>query len=307
MVTGHMVTGHMMTTATGSNSPWLTALSILWVVVVAGWILLFAVLIGLVVILTVARGRSRRRRLKAAAAPTAAAQDTGVGARMDALRRADPDFDQQLLLEAAQMACLLVFAATSTGDDAPLSQLATEAFWSTPFGRYIRIAARDRRRERARAAKDGSAATRRSWVPLDYLASVPELVDVRLGREQRVCVRVFMSELMAIVRPDAAFLANAGATGSLVSVAASLGSAVVAKMNDAPVDVSWVSGTGRFDLTFVRPAGTRTDPSAVLASRTCTVCGATYRSEFAVACSHCGVERPLPWGLWRLAENTPVE
>ena len=160
---------------------------------------------------------------------------------------------------------------------------------------------------RARAAEDGSAPVRRSWVPLDYLASGPELVDVQLGPEQRVCVRVSMSELMAIVRPGAASLANVGAAGSLVSVAASLGGAMAATMNDAPVDVSWVSGTGRFDLTFVRPAGTRTDPSAVLASRTCTVCGATYRSEFAVACSHCGAERPLPWGLWRLAQNTPVE
>ena len=307
MVTGHPNTGYLVVTATGSHSPWLTALGIVWLIVILSWVLLFAVMIGLGATLTVARVRGRRQRLRTAAAPVAAPLDSGVGARLDALRHADPDFDEQVLLEAAQMACLLVFAATSTGDDAPLSQLAAQEFWSTPFGRYVRIAARDRRRERARAAKDGSASVPRSWVPLDYLASVPELVDVQLRPEQRVCVRVAMSELMAIVRPDAAFLANAGAARSLVSVAASVGGAMAARMNDAPVDVSWVSGTGRFDLTFVRPAGARTDPSAVLASRACTACGAAYRSEFAVACSHCGAERPLPWGLWRLAQNTPVE
>jgi hypothetical protein len=299
-----MVTGHLVAAAAGSTSPWATALGIVWLIVVVSWIALFVVLAGSVAIMVVSRGRSHRRRLKAAAAPP---QDNGVGARLDALRRADPDFDEQLLLEAAQMANLLVFAATSTGDDAPLSHLASEGFWSTPFGRFVRTTAGDRRRQRARAAKDGPSSAQRPWVPLDYLASVPELVDVQLGPEQRVCVRVSASELMAIVQSGAASMAAAGAAGSLLSAGASLGGSMAARMTYAPVDVSWLSGTGRFDLIFARPAGTRTDPSAVLAGRTCTACGATYRSEFAVACAHCGAGRPLPWGLWRLAESTPVE
>jgi len=248
MVTGHPNTGYLVVTATGSHSPWLTALGIVWLIVILSWVLLFAVMIGLGATLTVARVRGRRQRLRTAAAPVAAPLDSGVGARLDALRHADPDFDEQVLLEAAQMACLLVFAATSTGDDAPLSQLAAQEFWSTPFGRYVRIAARDRRRERARAAKDGSASVPRSWVPLDYLASVPELVDVQLRPEQRVCVRVAMSELMAIVRPDAAFLANAGAARSLVSVAASVGGAMAASRRaDRPL-----SGSCQPDLHRLR-------------------------------------------------------
>jgi hypothetical protein len=299
-----MVTGHLVAAAAASNGPWATALGIVWLIVVVSWIVLFVVLAGLVAVMVVSRGRSRRRRVKAAGA---APKDSGMGARLDALRRADPDFDERLLLEAAQMANLLVFAATSTGDDAALSHLASQEFWSTPFGRFVRTTAGDRRRQRARAAKDGPSSAQRPWIPLDYLASVPELVDVQLGPEQRVCIRVSASELMAIVESGAASMAAVGAASNLLSVGASLSSGLAARMNYAPVDVSWLAGTGRFDLTFARPAGTRTDPSAVLAGRTCTICGATYDSEFAVACAHCGAERPLPWGLWRLAESTPVE
>jgi hypothetical protein len=68
-----------------------------------------------------------------------------------------------------------------------------------------------------------------------------------------------------------------------------------------------MSGAGRYDLDFVRPAGTRTDPGAALASRTCAACGAAYRSEFAVECAHCRAERPVPWGQWRLSQITAVE
>jgi hypothetical protein len=44
-----------------------------------------------------------------------------------------------------------------------------------------------------------------------------------------------------------------------------------------------------------------------VASRTCTTCGATYRSELATTCANCKASRPLPWGEWRLADLTPVE
>jgi hypothetical protein len=53
--------------------------------------------------------------------------------------------------------------------------------------------------------------------------------------------------------------------------------------------------------------GSHTDPDAAVASRTCTTCGATYRSELATTCANCKASRPLPWGEWRLADLTPVE
>jgi hypothetical protein len=45
---------------------------------------------------------------------------------------------------------------------------------------------------------------------------------------------------------------------------------------------------------------------AVLADRTCVTCGATYRSELATACAHCGTARAVPWGQWRLASADPA-
>ena len=79
------------------------------------------------------------------------------------------------------------------------------------------------------------------------------------------------------------------------------------RTNDAPAGVSWLSWAGRYDLEFTRPANSRTDPEAALASRTCPACGAAYRSEFATACAHCGAPRPVAWGSWQLNRITSVE
>jgi hypothetical protein len=87
----------------------------------------------------------------------------------------------------------------------------------------------------------------------------------------------------------------------------SVGRAVAAEASDQKRDsVSWTGADGHYDLTFVRPAGSLTDPAAVLADRTCSTCGATYQSELAVACQHCGAARPMPWGQWRLASAAPA-
>lgn len=297
-----MVTGHLVTAA--SETPLLVAWGVLELIAVVSWAVLFAVLLGFFVILIVSRNRAQRRR---ATAPPAAPYDGAVRSQLDALRRADPDFDEQLLLEAAQTAALLIFAAVSAGDDAPINWLATTSFWATPFGNYVSTAARDRQQERAQAAASDTGPSRnKQMVPLDYLASLPQLAAITLGPEQRVSVRVSFSQLQAIVRPDAMSLAAGAAAGNLLSAVVSLAKAISAQVNQGPVNVSWVSAAGRYDLIFERPAGTLTDPSAALASRTCNVCGATYTSEFATACAHCGAERSLPWGLWRLAESTPV-
>ena len=109
------------------------------------------------------------------------------------------------------------------------------------------------------------------------------------------------------MRPGAPEFAAGVAATNFPSAMASLGKAVAVTANDRKTEgVSWLAAGGRYDLAFVRPAGSRTDRSAALADRTCTTCGAAYRSELATACTHCGTERPLPWGRWRLAEATPV-
>jgi len=120
-------------------------------------------------------------------------------------------------------------------------------------------------------------------------------------------VRVSFDQLQAVVQPGAADYAAGAAATSFTSAMISIGKSVrTTSNNPRSNEVSWLGAGGRYDLVFVRPAGTSTDPSAALADRTCTTCGATYRSELATACAHCGTERPLPWDRWRLADAAPV-
>jgi len=200
----------------------------------------------------------------------------------------------------------------TTGDVAPIGRLVTSSFWQTPFGRITQLAARDRRRENARAAADAAGPGRRSrsrWnIPVDYHPSVPELIAVQLGREQRVLVRVSFDQLAAIVRPGAQDFAAGAAAPNLGSALVSASRAVASAQASSaqPASVAWVASGGHYALTFSRPSGRTTDPAAALADRTCVTCGATYQSELAIACQHCQAPRPLPWGDWRLADAQPV-
>ena len=73
----------------------------------------------------------------------------------------------------AQLICLVLFAAISTGDEEAIRRLAAASFWSTLFGRYSRNAARDVRLQRiqeqgrrpARVAGPGFRWTTRPWPP----------------------------------------------------------------------------------------------------------------------------------------------
>ena len=308
------MTGLEILAMSGTQRTGLTALGIVEIIVVGSWVLLFVVLLGLLAVTITLRGRGQRRRALAAQRPGArsgavAARAATHPAELATLRRADPNFDEQLLLDAALTATLLMFAATSTGDDGPLSRLVTDSFWQTPLGRLTQTTARDRRRENAQSAGDPAGGRRvNRWnIPLDYQPSVPELIAVLVGPADKVCVRVSFEQLQAVVRPGAAELAAGVAATNFASAMVSLGKGVAVTANDGKTQaVSWLAAGGRYDLAFVRPAGSLTDPSAALADRTCTTCGATYRSELATACAHCRAERPLPWGRWRLAEATPV-
>ena len=169
----------------------------------------------------------------------------------------------------------------------------------------------DLRPRRSPAAPDGRARSdavrRRARLPADYQASAPELVALELGARQRARIRVSFSQLLAVVAPGAGAQTAMASAANLPSLAASFGGVMSERMNGAAAGLSWLSWAGRYDLDLIRPGNAQTDPGAALASRTCPACGATYRSELATACSHCRAERPLPWGLWRLASITAVE
>jgi hypothetical protein len=302
-----MVTPAAMAAVPGPAKAGLSVFGIVELVVIGSWILMFALLIGMGSVIYRARRRSGRRAAAAAAsAPPARLLAAPPG--LAALRRADPNFDEQVLLDAALTATLLVFAATTTGDVSPLGRLVTDSFWRTPFGTITSTAARDRRREAIQAARDASRPSSARWyIPIDYHPSVPELVAVDLGARQRVSVRVAFGQLQAIVRPAAAQFAAGASAPSFTSAVISIAGSVTAEINGPrPSEVSWVASGGHYDLRFVRPARARTDPAAALSDRTCPACGATYRSELAVGCAHCRAARPLPWGQWRLAEAIPV-
>ena len=296
-----------------------TALSIAALVVFLSWVLLFVLLLALYAAVILARKR-RRPALTPGGARLGEGQARGLltpvrglgqgvpPAGLDELRQADPGFDEQLLLDAAQTATLLIFVASATGDEKPISRVVTESYWRTPLARIMQTTARDRRASDDFGARNPRASrARQQNVAVDYQSSAPELIAVRLGSAQEVCVRVAFGQLAAIVRPGAAAFAAGAAATSLTSGFASIGRSVLAQSaEDKQPTVSWVGTEGHYDLTFVRPAGALTDPAAALADRTCPTCGVTYRSELATACEHCGATRPRPWGQWLLASAVPA-
>ena len=120
------MTGNLTLAVSGPSNAGLTALGIVELVVIASWGLMFAVLLALVAVTITLRGRGQRRRAAAAGSATgrpasaqpAAAQPARAAAHpaeLATLRRADPDFDEQLLLDAALTATLLMFPAPGGG------------------------------------------------------------------------------------------------------------------------------------------------------------------------------------------------
>jgi hypothetical protein len=281
-----------------------SALGVIVLVVIAGWALMFAVMFGLLIYLTVLRGR-RQRRKRVEPGPAVPA-DPNLPAVLEQARQADPYFDEQLLLDASQLVCLVLFAAISTGDEDAIRHLAAPSFWSTFFGRYTRNAARSARLQRAQEQGRRAGSRRQARLPVDYQALAPELISLDL-RQQRASIRVSFSQLRAVVAPGAERQTAAASASSLSSLAASFGGAAGQRMANSVPGLSWLSWAGMYDLDFIRPPGARTNPRAAIANRTCSRCGATYRSELAITCAHCHAERPVAWDTWRLAEVTIVE
>ena len=96
------------------------------------------------------------------------------------------------------------------------------------------------------------------------------------------------------------------AATSLSSLAVSFGGVMGQRLNTPVAGLSWLSWAGKYDLILTRPPGILTDPRAALANRTCSSCGATYRSELATRCAHCAAERPVAWNAWRLCDIAVV-
>jgi hypothetical protein len=294
-----MVTGLASAASSAAGS----ILGVAVIVVIAGWALMFAVMFGLLIYLTVLRGR-RQRRQQAEPGPVVLA-DPNLPAILAQARQADPHFDERLLLDSSQLICLILFATVSTGDEDAVRQLAAPAFWSTFFGRYTRDAARSARLQRVQ--EQGRRGSRRqARLPVDYQAQAPELISLDL-RQQRACVRVSFSQLRAVVAPGAAGQTAMASATSLTSLASSFGGVMSQQMSNSVAGLSWLSWAGKYDLVFTRPPGARTDPRAAIANRTCSSCGATYRSELATSCEHCHAERPTALDTWRLADVTVVD
>ncbi len=297
-----MVSG--MVLAAGAGNAARSAVGVLVLVVIAGWALMFAVLFGMLIYLTVLRGRRQsRKRMEPAPAFSA---DPNLPAVLAQARQADPYFDEQLLLDASQLICLVMFAAMSTGDEEVIRYLAAQSFWSTSFGRYTRSSARSARLQRIQEQGSRAGSRRQARLPVDYQALAPELISLDL-RQQRACIRVSFSQLRAVVAPGAPGQTAMTSATSLPSLAVSFGGAMSERMSNSSPGLSWLSWTGKYDLVFTRPPGTRTDPRAAIANRTCSSCGATYRSELATTCAHCHTERPVAWDTWRLADIAVVE
>jgi hypothetical protein len=297
-----VVTGVVL--AAGAGNAVRSVAGVLVLVVIASWALLFAVLFGLLIYVTLLRGR-RQGRKRTDPAPGVSA-DPNLPAVLAQARHADPYFDEQLLLDASQLICLVVFAAISTGDEEAIRHLAAPSFWSTFFGRYLRNAARSVRLQRIQEQARRAGPTHRARLPLDYQALAPELISLDL-RQQRACVRVTFSQLRAVVAPGARRQTAMASATSLSSLAVSFGGAMSERLNNAVAGLSWLSWAGKYDLVFTRPPGTGTDPRAAIANRTCAKCGAAYRSELATACAHCSASRPVAWDAWRLADIAVVE
>ena len=281
-----------------------SAVGVVVLIVIAGWALMFAVLFGLLIYVTVLRGRRQGRR-RVAAGPAVSA-DPNLAAVLAQARHADPFFDEQLLLDASQLICLVMFAAISTGDEEAVRYLAAPSFWSTFLGRYVRSSARSARLQRIQEQGRRAGSRRQARLPVDYQALAPELISLDL-RQQRACIRVSFSQLRAVVAPGARRQTAMASATSLSSLAVSFGGAMSEQMNSSVAGLSWLSWAGKYDLVFTRPPGIRTDPRAAIANRTCSSCGATYRSELATTCAHCHAERPMAWDTWRLADIAVVD
>ena len=239
------------------------------------WAVALAFIVFLGLVLVVSRGRSDAgrdvfRRAVAAGAPRGAVRRAGrAGSPADTaiaisgLQSVDPSFDVTAFLDSARVAVGAYAMAHSAQDDRLLRRITTSGYWQTPNGKAVAAAIAEWRRY----AGDRPGATNRGRMVLDISWRQPEVKTIALGDQgmDRITVRL------------ASVIAGAAGPG-------------------------WrrTDEVTRFDWDFVRPAGQRTDPRAVLLPRICGDCGAPYRSDLDDACPYCHAARPDTQAGWRL-------
>jgi hypothetical protein len=238
------------------------------------WALAIAFMLCLAGVIIVSRGSSDAARNVFRQAVTAGsardslhvAGDPGspvaVAAALAKLQAADPGFDPTAFLDSARMAVGAYAMAYLAEDDRLLRRVTTPAYWQTPNGKAITSIIAEWRRY----AGDRPGTTNRGRILLDMSWREPEVRNVALAERgmDRITVR--------------------------------LGSVIVGTTGPGPGH----SEATQFDWDFVRPAGQRTDPGAVMLPRTCARCGGPYRSDLDDACHYCHATRADTQAGWRL-------
>jgi hypothetical protein len=239
------------------------------------WAVALAFMVFLALVLVVSRGRSDAvrnafRRAVATGAPQGTVRRAGragspgyTAAAIAGLQAIDPGFDLTAFLDGARVAVGAYAIAHSAQDDRLLRRITTSGFWQTSNGKAVAAAIAEWRRY----AGDRPGAANRGRMVLDISWRQPEVKGVALGDRgmDRITVRL------------ASVIAGAAGPGW------------------QRTDV-----VTRFDWDFVRAAGQRTDPGAVLLPRTCADCGGPYRSDLDDSCPYCHAARPDTQAGWRL-------
>jgi len=179
------------------------------------------------------------------------------------LQAADPGFDATAFLDSARVAVGAYAIAYAAEDGRLLRRITTPGYWQTPNGKAIAAVIA----EWQRYAGDRPGTAHRGPVLLDVSWREPEVRNVALSEQgmDRITVRL----ASVIVR-----------SGSLR-----------------------IDEVTQLDWDFVRPAGQRTDPGAVLLPRTCASCGGPYYSDLDDACPYCQAARADTQAGWRLDQT----
>jgi len=182
------------------------------------------------------------------------------------LRTFDPAFDMTAFLDSARVAVGAYAMAQMGRDDRLLRRITTPGFWQTSNGKLINQLMTDR----DRMAKKNPDRPTSTFVALDVSWRQPVVQEVALGQHglDRITVRL------------ASVFIGARMPG-------------------------WcrVDSATELDWDFVRPAGSATDPGAVLQRRTCAKCGGPYHSEMDTVCGYCHTPRADAQAGWRLDHN----
>jgi hypothetical protein len=240
------------------------------------WVLTFVLMVALLAVLHVSRGgsdagRDAFRQIVASRSSRELVHvgDQGgseaVGAAMLRLRSLDPDFDATVFLDCARVVVGAYAMAQVGKDDRLLRRITTPGFWQTVSGRGITQGIVVHQRMLRKHPEWASS----SVLTLDVSWRQPVVQAVALGERGLDRITVRLASVFIGLGPDR-------------------------KRVDMATQLDW---------DFVRPAGSKTDPGAVLQPRTCAACGAPYRSEMDSACAYCHAPRADVQAGWRLDRN----